>query len=148
MDNKNCEDIHRCSFCEKSSDEVDLLVAGPIDSVMICSECIRMCEAVLAEHDKSNIYLTRITGTQETTTKLRPITRMPKKWLIYDVNPYAAIPYVTACDSAGKKQEDFSIPKQLAHWIITVDKTVDIDELKEEIKKEIAQTVRASLRFY
>ena len=147
MDNKNCEDIHICSFCEKSSEEVDLLVAGPKDS-MICSECIRLCESVLAEHDRNNICLTRIAGTQEKATKLRPITRMPKKWLVYDANPYAVIPYVTACDRAGKKQEDFSIPKQLANWILIEDKAVDIDELKEKIKKEIAQTVRASLKLY
>ncbi len=148
MNNTNCENIHRCSFCEKSSKEVDLLIAGPTDQIMICSGCIRMCEAVLAEHDRSNIYLNRIVGTQEKTIKLRPITRMPKKWSVYDVNPYAGLPYVTACDPTGKKQEDFSIPKQLAYWIITKDRTVDIDELKEEIKKEIFKTVRASLKFY
>lgn len=146
---KNCEDIHICSFCEKTSKEVDILIAAPDDKVLICNECIRICEAVLAENDRSDLYLSRIHGTQEKQKeKLRPITRMPKKWLVYDVNPYAAIPYVTACDSSGGKREDFSIPKQLAHWIITTDNTVDIDELKKNIKNEISYSVRAALKFY
>ena len=72
-----------------------------------------MCEAVLAEYDRSNIYLAPITGTQEKTTKLRPITRMPKKWSIYDVNPYAVLPYVTACDPAGKSMNIFQFQSRL-----------------------------------
>ncbi len=145
---KNCEDIHMCSFCKKTSDEVDVLIASP-DDVLICNECIRLCEAVLAENDREDIHLNRINGSRkEQGGKLRPITRIPKRLLIYDANPYAVIPYVTACDSSREKKENFSLPKQLAHWIIAKDKTVDIDELKKDIKNEIIYTVVDALKYY
>ncbi|MEQ4208980.1 ClpX C4-type zinc finger protein [Actinopolymorpha sp. B9G3] len=37
----------RCSFCNKSKEEVDRLVAGP--AVFICDGCIRLAEQVIAE---------------------------------------------------------------------------------------------------
>ena len=144
---KNGED-YACSFCGKATSEIELLIAGPKD-IMICNECVRLCEAILAERDLDDIYLHPIYGSQEKQEeKFRPITRMPKKWLVYDVNPYATIPYVIACDSSGEKRENFSIPKQLARWIITTDKTVDIDELKKNIKNELTSTVMAALKLY
>ena len=145
--NKN-NDIHTCSFCKKTNDEVDVLIAAP-DDVLICNECIRLCEAVLADNDRGDIHLSRINGSRkEPGGKLRPITRIPKRLLIYDVNPYGVIPYVTACDSSGEKKENFSLPKQLAHWIIVKNKTVDIDELKKDMKNEIICTVVDALKHY
>ena len=51
----------RCSFCDKSQDQVNRLIAGP--SVHICDECIQLCNGLLVEelvgsshsdlHDKS-----------------------------------------------------------------------------------------------
>jgi ATP-dependent Clp protease ATP-binding subunit ClpX len=41
-----------CSFCGKSSDEVDHLIAGP--SVYICDECVNLCLDVVNE-DKSEV---------------------------------------------------------------------------------------------
>lgn len=37
-----------CSFCAKSADEVQHLVAGP--AVWICPECIDLCAVISAEH--------------------------------------------------------------------------------------------------
>lgn len=37
----------RCSFCGKSQDEVDKLIAGP--DVFICDECIGLCNEIVAE---------------------------------------------------------------------------------------------------
>ena len=37
----------RCSFCEKTQDEVRKLVAGP--SVYICDECVELCQDILSE---------------------------------------------------------------------------------------------------
>jgi len=145
---KNGENNHTCSFCGKAISEVELLIAGPKD-IMICNECIRQCETILAEKNSGDIYLRPVYGPQEKQEeKLRPITRMPKKWLVYDVNPYATIPYVIGCDSSGEKRENFSIPKQLARWMITADNTVDIDELKKDIKDELTSTVMAALKLY
>ena len=36
-----------CSFCGKSQDEVDRIIAGP--GVYICSECIRVCSSIVEE---------------------------------------------------------------------------------------------------
>lgn len=40
-------DTCRCSFCGKSSDEVDRMIAGT--GVYICSECIELCGEILVE---------------------------------------------------------------------------------------------------
>ena len=37
--------VSRCSFCQKSADEVQKIIAGP--SVYICSECILLCSEIL-----------------------------------------------------------------------------------------------------
>ncbi|HEY5594969.1 MAG TPA: ClpX C4-type zinc finger protein, partial [Nitrospiria bacterium] len=37
----------RCSFCGKSRDEVQKLIAGP--TVYICNECIDLCNDIIAE---------------------------------------------------------------------------------------------------
>jgi hypothetical protein len=39
-------EILRCSFCNKSQDEVRKLIAGP--AVMICDECIEGCVDIIA----------------------------------------------------------------------------------------------------
>ena len=36
----------RCSFCNKSEDQVRKLIAGP-DGVYICDECIEICDEIL-----------------------------------------------------------------------------------------------------
>ena len=38
----------RCSFCNKSEDQVRKLIAGP-DGVFICDECIELCSEILEE---------------------------------------------------------------------------------------------------
>jgi ATP-dependent Clp protease ATP-binding subunit ClpX len=37
-----------CSFCSRSQDQVNRLIAGP-DSVFICDECVELCREILAE---------------------------------------------------------------------------------------------------
>ncbi len=39
--------LHRCSFCGKTQDKVQRLVAGP--NVFICNECILLCQEIMAE---------------------------------------------------------------------------------------------------
>lgn len=41
-----------CSFCGRSGDEVDRLVAGP--GVYICNECIDVCQDIIAEEVKTS----------------------------------------------------------------------------------------------
>lgn len=51
---------NRCSFCGKSADEVDRLIAGP--EAFICNECIELCSSIiqreeLVEHSHMDIDL-------------------------------------------------------------------------------------------
>src|SRR5512137_239247 len=39
---------YRCSFCNKSQDEVDRLIAGP-NNVFICDECVGLCGEIITE---------------------------------------------------------------------------------------------------
>jgi hypothetical protein len=60
---------------------------------------------------------------------------------------------VNTCNFCGAtdvdgKTENFSIPKQLAHWFISYDEKMDIDKLREEMKKELNTTVRTALLHY
>lgn len=48
MAGKNSDDKVRCSFCNKTQDQVRKLIAGPA-GVYICDECIDICEDILEE---------------------------------------------------------------------------------------------------
>lgn len=43
---------HRCSFCGRTHDDVDRLIAGP-DNVFICNYCVELCHNLLADEDFS-----------------------------------------------------------------------------------------------
>ena len=40
----------RCSFCNKTQDQVRKLIAGP--NVYICDECIDLCKEIIDEEDE------------------------------------------------------------------------------------------------
>ena len=41
---------HRCSFCGRSHDEVERLIAGP-DGVFICNYCVELCYSLLTDEE-------------------------------------------------------------------------------------------------
>lgn len=45
--------IMRCSFCGKTQDQVEKLIAGP--GVCICDECIELCLGIIEEEKSSNV---------------------------------------------------------------------------------------------
>jgi len=45
---RRTRDIERCTFCEKSRDLVESLIAGP-PSIYICNECVELCNTILHE---------------------------------------------------------------------------------------------------
>ena len=47
MPGKNGEKI-RCSFCNKTEDQVRKLIAGP-NGVYICDECVEICSEIIEE---------------------------------------------------------------------------------------------------
>ena len=60
---------HRCSFCGRSHDEVDRLIAGP-DNVFICNYCVELCHNLLAdeeyiEHSAPDFYLDNLLAPRE-----------------------------------------------------------------------------------
>ena len=48
MPSRDALGLQRCSFCHRSQDDVQRLIAGP-DGVAICDECVRLCQEVLQE---------------------------------------------------------------------------------------------------
>ncbi|MGB9724305.1 MAG: ATP-dependent Clp protease ATP-binding subunit ClpX [Chloroflexia bacterium] len=42
------DNVYRCSFCDKSQEEVERLIAGP-RGVFICDECVSLCSEIIAE---------------------------------------------------------------------------------------------------
>ena len=63
IDNPN--DEVRCSFCGKTRDEVNKLIAG--QGVYICDECVRICDEILAENNVGDTA-----GAYSTTNSLKP----------------------------------------------------------------------------
>jgi len=45
---KKTRHIYRCSFCSKSKDQVERLIAGP-GGVYICDECVALCNQIIQE---------------------------------------------------------------------------------------------------
>jgi len=43
------KDDNRCSFCSKSADDVQILIAGPTENLFICDECVHVCVDVVAD---------------------------------------------------------------------------------------------------
>ena len=44
-----------CSFCNKSADEVDRIIASPNDNAYICNECIEVCmDIIMADFEKDS----------------------------------------------------------------------------------------------
>jgi ATP-dependent Clp protease ATP-binding subunit ClpX len=48
MANRLGPDTQTCSFCKRTQDEVNRLIAGP-DRVFICDECVDLCKEILEE---------------------------------------------------------------------------------------------------
>ncbi|HIT53929.1 MAG TPA: ATP-dependent Clp protease ATP-binding subunit ClpX [Candidatus Fimivicinus intestinavium] len=49
-DDDNNQKSVRCSFCNKTQDQVDTLVAGP--GVFICNECVELCREVIEDEER------------------------------------------------------------------------------------------------
>lgn len=54
MVGKNFDNEIRCSFCNKSQNQVKKLIAGPA-GVYICDECVEICEDILEEELEEEI---------------------------------------------------------------------------------------------
>jgi ATP-dependent Clp protease ATP-binding subunit ClpX len=52
---------HTCSFCGKHSPQVRRMIAGP-NGVVICNECIDLCNRIIAEVEASDAQATATTS--------------------------------------------------------------------------------------
>ncbi len=52
MINRTRRGEESCSFCNRSQDQVNRLIAGP-DSVFICDECVELCREILEEETQA-----------------------------------------------------------------------------------------------
>ena len=54
MTGRNSDDKVRCSFCNKTQDQVRKMIAGP-GSVYICDECVDICADIIEdEYEEEN----------------------------------------------------------------------------------------------
>jgi ATP-dependent Clp protease ATP-binding subunit ClpX len=66
---KNVRTTYRCSFCGKSQDQVQRLIAGP-GGVYICDECIDLCREII-EEEQATVSKPRLqTGKMPTPKKI------------------------------------------------------------------------------
>jgi len=142
--------IDICDFCKRTSDEVENLFAAPGGTPVICDRCVRVCEAMFVDANVPLNYFCRIPGKRhdERKEKLKPITRIPKKWVICSTDLCCSTPNVIGCSLDGKKNERFSVPKQLANWMIANDDRLDIDDLRKSIKEDLSRTINEVLSEY
>ena len=49
----NSNTVYKCSFCGKTDEEVDRLIAGP-NNVFICDECIELCSEILYNNKRKD----------------------------------------------------------------------------------------------
>lgn len=97
----------KCSFCGKSQDEVNRVIAGP--GVYICNECIELCQEIIDEDfSTAEIDLTDIPKPQEISDTLDQYVvgqRNAKRALAVAVyNHYKRI-------NAGKQKDDVELQK-------------------------------------
>lgn len=97
----------KCSFCGKSQDEVNRVIAGP--GVYICNECIELCQEIIDEDfSATEIDLTDIPKPQEISDTLDQYVvgqRNAKRALAVAVyNHYKRI-------NAGKQKDDVELQK-------------------------------------
>ncbi len=141
--------VHTCNFCGATDNDgvTELMIKGQ-DGTLICNSCVRTCEALLIERDREDIPLYRFIDLipKSTEVKLRPITRIPKSWVICKVHLQKIRPCVTACSPDGEKFETFSIPRQLAYWMIFPDEEINLDKIRKDIAQDIINAVKKELQ--
>ncbi len=71
MANRFRSDLQICSFCKRTQEEVNRLIAGP-DQVFICDECVDLCRDILEEDKPASV-----------TTELQ-LNRLPSPKEIYE----------------------------------------------------------------
>ncbi len=109
MVNRFRSDIQICSFCKRSQDEVNRLIAGP-DQVFICDECVDLCQDILTEDtstsEATEFNLNRIPSPKEIYEQLNEwVVGQDQAKKVLSVAVYNHYKRVNRRLSAGKRDE-------------------------------------------
>ncbi|MBI1878705.1 MAG: ATP-dependent Clp protease ATP-binding subunit ClpX [Chloroflexi bacterium] len=115
MVNRFRSDIQVCSFCKRTQDEVNRLIAGP-DQVFICDECVDLCRDIL-EEDTPSAQATqfppdRILSPKEIYEQLNEwVVGQDRAKKVLSVAVYNHYKRINRHAQAGKKEVDVELQK-------------------------------------
>jgi ATP-dependent Clp protease ATP-binding subunit ClpX len=115
MVNRFRSDIQVCSFCKRTQDEVNRLIAGP-DQVFICDECVDLCRDILEEDSPSvqaaQFQSDRILSPKEIYEQLNEwVVGQDRAKKVLSVAVYNHYKRINRHTSSGKKEIEVELQK-------------------------------------
>ncbi len=114
MVNRFRSDIQICSFCKRTQDEVNRLIAGP-DQVFICDECVDLCRDILEEDAPSpatQFPPNRILSPKEIYEQLNEwVVGQDRAKKVLSVAVYNHFKRINRHSQAGKKETEVELQK-------------------------------------
>ncbi len=103
-------DVQICSFCKRTQDEVNRLIAGP-DQVFICDECVDLCREILEEDSSTpttkQFSQSRILSPKEIYEQLNDwVVGQDRAKKVLSVAVYNHYKRIFRSAQAGKKDKD------------------------------------------
>ncbi len=107
-------DIQVCSFCKRTQEEVNRLIAGP-DQVFICDECVDLCREILEEDNPSpsaQFDQSRILSPKEIYEQLNEwVVGQDRAKKVLSVAVYNHYKRIRRHTQAGKKDDEVELQK-------------------------------------
>jgi ATP-dependent Clp protease ATP-binding subunit ClpX len=115
MVNRFRSDIQVCSFCKRTQDEVNRLIAGP-DHVFICDECVELCRDILEEDTPSaqaaQFQQSRILSPKEIYEQLNEwVVGQDRAKKVLSVAVYNHYKRINRHSNPGKKENEVELQK-------------------------------------
>ncbi len=115
MVNRFRSDIQVCSFCKRTQEEVNRLIAGP-DQVFICDECVDLCRDILEEDAPSPVATqfqqNRILSPKEIYEQLNEwVVGQDRAKKVLSVAVYNHYKRINRHTQAGKKETEVELQK-------------------------------------
>jgi ATP-dependent Clp protease ATP-binding subunit ClpX len=115
MVNRFRSDIQICSFCKRTQDEVNRLIAGP-DHVFICDECVDLCRDILEEDtpaaQAAQFQQSRILSPKEIYEQLNEwVVGQDRAKKVLSVAVYNHYKRINRHTQAGKKENEVELQK-------------------------------------
>jgi ATP-dependent Clp protease ATP-binding subunit ClpX len=102
-------DLQVCSFCKRTQEEVNRLIAGP-DQVFICDECVELCRDILEEDSPTPVpadfQTKRIPSPQEIYDQLNEwVVGQDRAKKVLSVAVYNHYKRINQCSQPGRKDQ-------------------------------------------